>query len=69
MDELNTPCGIYMGDDKLITKTAIVNLHPSVGTHWVMYRNKYHFDSCGCQLNIMNHINKSKNSEYQMKKS
>ena len=49
-------CGIYMRDDKFKTPSGIFNLHPSVGTHWVMYTNKYYFDSYGCPppLNIMN---------------
>ena len=33
--------GIYMRDDKFTTNSGIVNLHPTKGTHWVMYTNKY----------------------------
>ena len=58
--ELNIPCGIYMRDDKFTTSSGIVNLHPSVGTHWVMYTDKHYFDSYGCPppLNIMSFIAK-----------
>ena len=34
---MNTSCGIYMRDDKFITTSGIVNLHPTKGTHWVMF--------------------------------
>ena len=30
-----------MRDDKFTTTAGIVNLHPSVGTHWVMFINEY----------------------------
>ena len=45
-----------MRDDKLSTKSGIVNLHPTKGTHWV----KFYFDSFGCPLpvNIMKQIKK-----------
>ena len=45
LNELNIPCGIYMRDDKFNTTSGIVNLHPSVGTHWVMFTNQNYFDS------------------------
>ena len=48
LNELNIPCGIYMRDDKFNTTSGIVNLHPSVGTHWVMFTNQNYFDSYGC---------------------
>ena len=53
--ELDTACGIYMREDKFSTPSGIVNLHPSVGTNWVLYTNKHYFDSYGCTppLNIM----------------
>ena len=62
LNELNIPCGIYMRDDKFTTDSGIVNLHPSVGTHWVMYTNKNSFDSYGCPppLNIMSFIKSAK---------
>ena len=49
-----------MRDDKFTTDSGIVNLHPSVGTHWVMYTNQNYFDSYGCPppLNIMSFIAK-----------
>ena len=63
-----TECGIYMRDDKFTTDSGIVNLHPTKGTHWVMYTNKYYFDSYGCPppLNIMSFINNGSCSEYQI---
>ena len=39
------PCGIYMGDDKFTTTSGIVNLHPTKGTHWVMFVTEFSFDS------------------------
>ena len=65
-----TKCGIYMRDDKFTTDSGIVNLHPTKGTHWVMYTNKHYFDSYGCPppLNIMSFINKGIYSEYQIQK-
>ena len=63
-----TECRIYMRDDKFTTPSGIVDLHPSVGTHWIMYTNKYYFDSYGCPppLNIMSFINNGFNLEYQI---
>ena len=50
--------GIYMRDDKFTTDSGIVNLHPTKGTHWVMFVNEFYFDSYGCPppTNILNHI-------------
>ena len=63
-----TECGIYMRDDKFNTTSGIVNLHPSVGTHWVMFTNQNYFDSYGCPppTNILNHIKNGIYSEYQI---
>ena len=65
---MNTSCGIYMRDDKFITTSGIVNLHPTKGTHWVMFTNQNYFDSYGCPppTNILNHINNDIYSEYQI---
>ena len=65
---MNTSCGIYMRDDKFTTTSGIVNLHPTKGTHWVMFINEYCFDSYGCPppTNILNHIKKGIYSEYQI---
>ena len=56
-----------MRDDKFTTPSGIVNSHPSVGTHLVMYTNKTYFDSYGCPppLNIMSFLNNGFYSEYQ----
>ena len=59
LDELTFPAVIYTRDDKFTTTAGIVNLHPTKGTHWVMYTNKKYFDSFGCQppVNITQQIN------------
>ena len=68
---MNTSCGIYMRDDKFITTSGIVNLHPTKGTHWVMFINEYYFDSYGCPppTSILNYIKKAIYSEYQIQKN
>ena len=65
---MNTSCGIYMRDDKFITTSGIVDLHPTKGTHWVMFVNEFYFDSYGCPppLNITKQINNGIYSEYQI---
>ena len=67
---MNTSCGIYMRDDKFTTTSGIVNLHPTKGTHWVMFTNQNYFDSYGCPppLNITKQINNGIFSEYQIQK-
>ena len=67
---MNTSCGIYMRDDKFITTSGIVNLHPTEGTHWVMFTNQNYFDSYGCPppLNITKQINNGIYSECQIQK-
>ena len=74
--EMNTSCRIYMRDDKFITTSGIVNLHPTKGTRWVMFTNPNYFDSYGCPppLNITKQINTQSAfgngiySEYQIQK-
>ena len=48
-----------MRDDKFTTPSGIVNLHPTKGTHWVIYTNKNYFDFYGCPppVNITKQIN------------
>ena len=41
------PIGIYMREDKFTTPIGIVSLHPTKGTHWVLYNNQFYFDSYG----------------------
>ena len=55
---IHDSCKVYMRDDNFSTDVGIVNLHPSVGTHWVMFINKYYFDSYGCPSpkNILNYL-------------
>ena len=68
--KLTIPVGIYMRDGKFTTTSGIVNLHPTKGTHWVMFINEYYFDSYGCPppLNITKQINNGIYSEYQIQK-
>ena len=68
--KLTIPVGIYMRDDKFTTTSGIVNLHPTKGTHWVMFITEYYFDSYGCPppLNITKQINNGIYSEYQIQK-
>ena len=40
--------GIYLRDGPFSSNIAIVNLHPSKGTHWFCYINENYFDSYGC---------------------
>ena len=63
--------GIYMRDDTFTTPPGIVNLHPTKGTHWVMFVNEFYFDSYGYPppLNIMSFINNGFCSEYQIQKN
>ena len=59
-----------MRDDKFTTTAGIVSLHPTKGTHWVMYTNKNYFDSYGCPppVNITKQINGGIYSENQIQK-
>lgn len=67
---LKIKCGIYMRDDKFTTKSGIVNLHPTKGTHWVLFTGNFYFDSYGCPppVNIINQIGEGLYSEYQIQK-
>ena len=38
---IHDSCKVYMRDDKFTTDSGIVNLHPSVGTHWVINIGQY----------------------------
>ena len=63
--------GIYMKEAKFTTDSGIINLHPTKGTHWVMFVTEFNFDSYGCPppTNIRNHIKKAIYSEYQIQKN
>ena len=39
---------IYLRDGAFSSDIGIVNLHPSKGSHWVIYMNENFFDSYGC---------------------
>ena len=60
-----------MRDDKFTTTVGIVNLHPTKGTHWVMFVNESYFDFFGCPppLNIMKHNNRGCYSDYHLQKN
>ena len=70
--ELKIKSGIYMRDDKFTTPIGIVNLHPTKGTHWVLYINQFYFDSYGIipPLSIQKYIKKNRKnliySEYKI---
>ena len=68
---IHDSCKVYMRDDKFTTDSGIVNLHPSVGTHWVMFIKEYYFNSYGCPppINILNYLNIGQYSEYQIQKN
>ena len=40
-----------MRDDKFTTTSGIVNLHPTKGTHWVIFVNEFYFDSYDVRSN------------------
>ena len=67
--------GIYLRDGPFESDTGIVNLHPSKGTHWVVYINENYFDSygCVCPKKLSKFIIKRKGyclySEYQIQKN
>ena len=48
LNELHLPTKVYMRDDTFSTDSGIVNLHPTKGTHWVIFSDKFYFDSYGC---------------------
>ena len=71
LNELHLPTKVYMRDDTFSTYSGIVNLHPTKGTHWVMFSDKFYFDSYGCPppTNIQNQVEKGIYSEYQIQKN
>ena len=66
--------GIYLRDGPFQSVIGIVNLHPSKGTHWVVYINENYFDSYGvvCPKKLSKFIIKRNGyclySEYQIEK-
>ena len=72
---LDSKVGIYLRDGDFLTSYGIFNLHPSRGTHWVMYNKNCYFDSYGCSppKKLLKYL-KSKHkiciySEYQIQKN
>ena len=53
---VDNPVVIAMRDDHFSTKSGIVILHPTKGTHWVLFFDNFYFDSYGCPppVNIIN---------------
>ena len=45
---LDSKVGIYLRDGEFLSSYGIVNLHPSRGSHWVLYIKDCYFDSYGC---------------------
>ena len=72
---LDTKVGIYLRDGLFSTDIGILNLHPSRGSHWVLYIKDCYFDSYGCPppKKLLNYLkNKHKKciySEYQIQKN
>ena len=64
--------GIHSRDDKFLTFSAMVNLHPKEETSWLCFVDETFFDSPGCASpeNILNEIwskdGKWNCSEYQV---
>ena len=44
---LSDDVGIFSRDGPFKNDIGIINLHPSKGTHWVLYISQYYFDSYG----------------------
>ena len=67
--------GIYLRDGPFESDIGIVNLQPSIGTHWVCYINENYFDSYGivCPKKLSKFIIKGNGyclySEYQIQKN
>ena len=72
---LDTKVGIYLRDGLFSTDIGILNLHPSRGSHWVLYIKDCYFDSYGCPppKQLLNYLkNKHKKciySEYQIQEN
>ena len=67
--------GIYLREGPFKSDIGIVNLHPSIGSHWVCYISENYFDSSGivCPKKLSKFI-KNRNgyclySEYQIQKN
>ena len=45
---LDIKLGIYLRNGSFLGDIGLVNLHPSIGTHWVCYINENYFDSYDC---------------------
>ena len=58
LNELHLPTKVYKRNDTFSTDSGIVNLHPTKGTHWVMFSDKFYFDSYGYPppTNIQNQV-------------
>ena len=74
LNKLGIKAGIFMRDSNITNEIAIVNLHPTKGTHWVLVIHNFYFDSYGCPppKNVLKHVkseyNKCIYSEYRIQK-
>ena len=60
-----------MRDDAFITKSGIVILHPTDGTHWTMFVDEFYLDSYDCPppLNVIYQSIRGIYSEYQIQRN
>ena len=58
--ELKFSAKVYMRDDARTTNGGTGKIHPTKGTHWVMFVDVFHFDSCGSPtpVKVINQINR-----------
>ena len=45
---LDSKVGIYLKDGNFSSNYGILNVHPSMGTQWVCFKENCSFDSYGC---------------------
>ena len=74
LNKLGIKAGTFTRDSNITNEIAIVNLHPTKGTHWVLVIHNFYFDSYGCPppKNVLKHVkskyNKCIYSEYRIQK-
>ena len=64
LKELKIHAKVYMRLEPFTTFSGIVNLHPTKGTHLVIFSDDYYFDAYGCRpsLSALNRL-KSKHGK------
>ena len=67
MKENLNQINISAGDDAFTTKSGIVNLHPTKGTQFFMFVDKFHSDPYGCPppVSVVNQNKRGIYPEYQ----